>query len=172
MFRVQLGFACQKLGRAKEARNLFAAALKLKLDDAALAAVANNNSVVINRDENVFDSKKKMRAAMGEAAALKLTSRQRKSIAYNNAVLMYYTNQTDQCAKACAHVEQNYPDLAVRARLVHAMCLFRGEKVKEALELMDGFETDSKSDRLLLKLASVHLLLTQVLIKPVGKVPV
>lgn len=160
--RVQLGFVCQKIGRSKEARNLFTTALKLKLDDVALAAVANNNSVVINKDENVFDSKKKMKAAMSDAAALKLTSRQRKWIAYNNAVLMYYTNQTDLCAKACAHVEETYPDLAVGARLVHAMCLFKSEKSKEALELINAFKTDNNSDMLLLKLASVHLLLTQV----------
>lgn len=93
IIRVQLGYCLQLQGREKEAQALYTAVLKSKPDDIALVAVANNNLVCLNRDQNVFDSKKRMKSATHESLEHKLTSRQRRNIAYNQCLLAFYTDQ-------------------------------------------------------------------------------
>lgn len=93
IIRVQLGYCLQLQGREKEAQALYTTVLKAKPDDIALVAVANNNLVCLNRDQNVFDSKKRMKSATHENLEHKLTSRQRRSIAYNQCLLAFYTDQ-------------------------------------------------------------------------------
>lgn len=93
--RAQLGYCLQLQGREKEAQALYTAVLKKRPDDIAVAAVASNNVATLNKDQNVFDSKKRMKTATQEGVEHKLTSKQRKSIAYNQCLLAYYTNQVD-----------------------------------------------------------------------------
>lgn len=93
LIKVQLGYCLQLQGREKEAQVFYASALKTKPKDIALVAVASNNLVTLNKDQNVFDSKKRMKNATHDSLEHKLTSRQRKSIAYNQCLLALYTNQ-------------------------------------------------------------------------------
>lgn len=93
IIRVQLGCCLQLQGREKEAQALYTSALKAKPDDIALVAVASNNLVCLNKDQNVFDSKKRMKSATHESLEHKLTSRQRRTIAYNQCLLALYTDQ-------------------------------------------------------------------------------
>ena len=93
VIRVQLGYCLQLQGREKEAQALYTAALKAKPDDIALVAVASNNLVCLNKDQNVFDSKKRMKSATHESLEHKLTTKQRRNIAYNQCLLSFYTDQ-------------------------------------------------------------------------------
>lgn len=93
IIRVQLGCCLQLQGREKEAQALYISALKVKPDDIALVAVASNNLVCLNKDQNVFDSKKRMKSATHDSLEHKLTSRQRRTIAYNQCLLALYTDQ-------------------------------------------------------------------------------
>jgi len=161
LMRIQLAYVYQKQGRVKEAQQLYTSALKLKLDDIALVAVASNNVVVINKDQNVFDSKKKMKAATSEALVHKLPSKQRRHIALNNAILMYYINNIDQCNRLCKSVEETWPDLALQARLTNALCLTRSENIGKALELLNNYNPNNSEEKLYISLARVHLLLIQ-----------
>lgn len=95
VIRVQLGYCLQLQGREKEAQALYTTALKAKPDDIALIAVASNNLVCLNKDQNVFDSKKRMKSATHESLEHKLTSRQRRNIAYNQCLLALYTDQVN-----------------------------------------------------------------------------
>lgn len=161
LIRIQLAYVYQKQGRTKEAQQLYVAALKLKLDDVALAAVASNNVVVINKDQNVFDSKKKMKVATNEALVHKLPSVQRKYIALNNAIFNYYTNQMEQCNKICASMQELWPDLSNFATVLTAMHLAKADKVKDAIDLLEKFKATNEEDKIFLQMCCVHLLLTQ-----------
>lgn len=86
----------QLQGREKEAQAVYNAILKHKPDDIGLVAIVSNNSITLNRDQNVFDSKKKIRSAtVGIGLQNKLTSRQRKAIHINQCLLSVYTNQVN-----------------------------------------------------------------------------
>ncbi|KAF5274519.1 hypothetical protein FQA39_LY07131 [Lamprigera yunnana] len=161
MMKIQLAHVYQQQGRIKEAQNLYSSSLKLKLDDAALIAVASNNVVVINKDQNVFDSKKKMKAATSDTLIHKLPSAQRSKIAFNNAILMYYTNNFDLCNKLCKNIEETWPELALRARIVYALSMTKSENFSKAITLLNQYEPKNNQEDLYRKLSIVHLLLMQ-----------
>lgn len=155
-----MGFVYQKQGRIKEAHQLYTSNLKAKLDDIALMAVASNNVVCINKDQNLFDSKKKMKVALNEALLYKLPSKQRKYIALNNAVFNYYINQTDQCEKVCKNIEEIWPELAVQTTIIRALNLVKSGSMKEAIELLKKCNTTN--DKLYINLCIAQLYLIQV----------
>ncbi|OXU27091.1 hypothetical protein TSAR_008396 [Trichomalopsis sarcophagae] len=158
IIRVQLGYCLQLQGREKEAQALYTAALKKRPDDIALVAVASNNVATLNKDQNVFDSKKRMKSATQDGLEHKLTSKQRKSIAYNQCLLALYTNQGEQCQSLCKKFIQDYPDMSIEATTVQAVQLAREGKAKEAVTLLDK---QAKGEHYLpTKLACVQLLLS------------
>lgn len=85
----------QVQGREKDAQAVYNSILKKKPDDVGLLAIASNNSIALNKDQNLFDSKKKIRNATTDGLQHKLTSRQRKEIAINQCLLSLYTNQVN-----------------------------------------------------------------------------
>jgi signal recognition particle subunit SRP72 len=156
IIRVQLAFCLQMQGRNKEASAIYAETLKNKPNDPALVAVASNNSVVINKDQNVFDSKKKIRAALVDAVEHKLNSRQKKSIALNNCILALFTHQADlqQLANKLA---AKYPDLEFKAGLIQAGQFVKDKKFKEASEALEKLVAKHPKSSLEIKFALVQL---------------
>ncbi|KAH0949947.1 hypothetical protein HN011_007482 [Eciton burchellii] len=159
VIRVQLGYCLQLQGREKEAQALYTAALKVKPDDIALIAVASNNLVCLNKDQNVFDSKKRMKSATHESLEHKLTSRQRRNIAYNQCLLAFYTDQSEHCHQLCNNLAKDHVALAAEAMFVKAVQLGKEGKAKEAAKLLTEHAIGDKE--LPVKLASVQLLLSQ-----------
>lgn len=158
------------LGREKEAQSIYTAALKQKPNDAGLVAIASNNMVVINKDQNVFDSKKKMKNATLEGLEHKLTSRQRKNIALNHCLLALYTNQGEQCQQMCEKLVATYPDMGAEAALIRAVQLTKDGKAREAAAILDEESKHHQEKKLEMKLAAVQLLLAEVITQQVGTV--
>ena len=61
--------------------------LRNKPSDVGVLAVASNNIISLNKEQNIFDSKKKIKACITEGIEAKLTSNQRKCIALNNVLV-------------------------------------------------------------------------------------
>lgn len=162
IIKVQLAYCLQLQGKVKEATAIYTDALKLKSSDPALTAVASNNMVAINKDQNVFDSKKKIRAAMSEACEHKLTTRQKKIIAINNCLLTLYTNQADQCHQLVAKLIQTYPDVEFKGLLIRVSQMAKEKQFKEAIELLEKFAKVNPREELATKFAIVQLLLMNV----------
>lgn len=80
---------------------MYNAILKHKPKDIAVIAVASNNSVVINRDQNIFDSKKKIRSCTVDNLEFKLASRQRGAIAFNHCLFALYNQQVKYFLNPC-----------------------------------------------------------------------
>ena len=124
--------------RDREAQSIYNAVLKSKPSDIALVAVASNNMVAMNKDQNIFDSKKKMKASMVEGLEHKLTTVHRAAIARNNALLAMYTNQVDLCknlVKELANQFGNQYDEEER-EMILAGVLSRSGKVQDAVEIL------------------------------------
>lgn len=153
----------QKQGRIKEAQQLYVSNLKLKIEDIALAAVASNNIVCINKDQNLFDSKKKMKVALNDNLTFKLPSKQRKYIALNNAIFNFYINQNDQCEKCCKQIETTWPELSLHTTVLSALNLVKADKFDQAIKLLETFAIKgNKYDVLFIKLCIAQLNLVQV----------
>jgi len=161
IIKVQLAYCLQMQGRTKEAAQIYTDIIKSKPSDPALIAVASNNSVVINKDQNMFDSKKKIRAAMVDACEHKLTSRQKKSVALNNCLLALFTNQSDLnqlLNKFCA----NYSDSEFKAHLITVSQQIRDKKYKDAAEHLQGYVKKDPKYAFEIKFAIVQLHLMNV----------
>ena len=162
IIKVQLAYCLHQQGKIKDAATIYSDALKQKSSDVALVAVASNNTVTINKDQNVFDSKKKIRAAMTEACAQKLNSRQNKIIALNNCLLALYTNQADQCHQNVSKLVQTYPEIEFEGLLIRVSSLANDKKYKEAVELLETYASKNPINSLASKFAIVQLLLLNV----------
>ncbi|XP_005178216.1 signal recognition particle subunit SRP72 [Musca domestica] len=163
VIRVQIAYCLQMQGKTKEAASIYAEVLKNKPKDPALVAVASNNSVAINRDQHVFDSKKKIRSALAESCEHKLTSRQKKAIALNNCLLALFTNSSEQVQQFCTKLANQYPDLEFQTVLIKATQLSKDKKQKEAIDLLQKYasNTKDKDQAFATKFAIIQLLLSQ-----------
>ncbi|XP_050396573.1 signal recognition particle subunit SRP72 [Patella vulgata] len=97
LIRVQQGYVLQRENKPKEASELYNLCMKSKPTDLGLLAVVSNNIVTINKDQNMFDSKKKLKAATGDNVQQKLTNKQKGCIAINQCLLNMYAGQGEQC---------------------------------------------------------------------------
>ena len=121
-----------------------------------MTAVASNNLVAINKDQNMFDSKKKMRAALSDACEHKLNSRQKKIIAFNNCLLALFTNQSD-CHLLANRLANQHPDMEFKAVLIRVSQLCREKKYKDAIEALEAFKKKQPKTELESKFAIVQL---------------
>jgi hypothetical protein len=64
--------------------------------DLVVIAVASNNLAVLNRDQNLFDSRKRIKTAAAPETELKLNSFQKKIVQVNEALLAIYTGQVSE----------------------------------------------------------------------------
>ncbi|CAH1644088.1 unnamed protein product [Spodoptera littoralis] len=153
IIRVQQAYCLQQMGKEKEAMTIYQNVLKDKPSDQALVAIASNNIVVINRDGNVFDSRKRMKAATADGLEHKLNSRQRAAITYNQAILAIYSNQPDFCKQCCVKLVREFGGDR-RAALVEASSLTKEGKRQQAVTLLLKHGGD-------LTLAAAQVLLSQ-----------
>uniref|UniRef100_A0A6M2DSB5 Signal recognition particle subunit SRP72 n=1 Tax=Xenopsylla cheopis TaxID=163159 RepID=A0A6M2DSB5_XENCH len=161
ILKVQQAYCQQQQDRIAEATVLYNEALKHKASDASLVAVAGNNLTTINGDQNVFDSKKKMKAATSDAAQQKLNYKQRKSIALNNALLSLYTNQSELCKQLCSHLNKTYPTEVLNSELIKATLLAKENNIVQATNVLQAHAKKYPDDALAARLACVQLLLSQ-----------
>merc|ERR1719284_877055 len=73
--------------KIENAQAIYNSVLKSKPSDIGLIAVASNNMLCLNKDQNIFDSKKRIKAATVEGLEHKLTSKHQSAIARNNTLL-------------------------------------------------------------------------------------
>lgn len=109
---MQLAYCLQEQGKSVEALTLYNDVLKSKYGilmllflfyfnyfnvfrptDLAIIAVASNNLAVLNRDQNLFDSRKRIKTATAPETEPKLNSFQKKIVQVNEALLAIYTGQ-------------------------------------------------------------------------------
>lgn len=161
VIRVQHGYALQVLNRNDRALKMYNQVLKSKPSDVAVAAVASNNVVTINKDQNVFDSKKKIKTATAEGLEPKLTSKQRQMIAMNNCLLLLHTNQIDQCRRATQALSKKFPSCAAETALLLAALHCKEKKVQKAVDVLKDFAASHPDQSVVLSFTLAQLLLAQ-----------
>ncbi|XDV37751.1 hypothetical protein PO909_007307 [Leuciscus waleckii] len=131
----QMAYVMQLQGRTEDALQLYNQVIKLKPTDVGLLAVTANNIITINKDQNVFDSKKKVKLTNAEGVEHKLARKQLQAIEINKALLAMYTNQADQCNKLSASLQAQNPSHP-RPVLIQVAQLCREKQHSKAIELL------------------------------------
>ncbi|PRD29049.1 UNVERIFIED_CONTAM: Signal recognition particle subunit SRP72 [Trichonephila clavipes] len=161
VIRVQHAYALQMMLKNDRALKLYNLVLKNKPSDVAVVAVASNNVVTINKDQNVFDSKKRIKTATAESLDPKLTSKQRQTIAINNCLLLLHTNQIDQCRRSIQALARKYPVCGAEIALLMAALHCKEKKVQKAVDVLKEFSDSHPDQSLVLSFTLAQLLLTQ-----------
>lgn len=142
----------------KEALSSYNAILKLRPDDPTLIAVVSNNILVLNRDKDVFDSKKKVRVLASIETSRKLAHFQKLKILFNRCMFALQTNQLEQCRELVARLKATRlkADLSVLAEMA---LLCREKKVSGAIEFLENHLTSHPGSgvELYAALAQLHL---------------
>ncbi|KAL7638501.1 UNVERIFIED_CONTAM: hypothetical protein RMT77_011071 [Armadillidium vulgare] len=167
VIRVQQGHCLQLLGREKEALAIYNAVLKTKPDDPALLAIVNNNIVAINREANVFDSKKRLKTTIAPGLEHKLTSRQRGVISLNHCLLAYHTSQDESIENEINQIIKNFPRQILPATITKSAILARAGKVELAENVLKQFAKENPADANISLLSAAQILLSNEIIDPV-----
>ncbi|XP_049552341.1 signal recognition particle subunit SRP72-like [Orcinus orca] len=156
----QMAYIMQLQGHTEEALQLYNQIIKLKPTDVALLAVIANNIITINKDQNVFDSKKKVKLTNAEGVEFKLSKKQLQAIEFNKALLAMYTNQAEQCRKISASLQSQSPEHLLPV-LIQAAQLCREKQHTKAIELLQEFADQHPENAAEIKLTMAQLKISQ-----------
>ncbi|XP_021439714.2 signal recognition particle subunit SRP72 [Oncorhynchus mykiss] len=156
----QMAYIMQLQGRTEEALQLYNQVIKLKPSDVGLLAVTANNIITINKDQNVFDSKKKVKLTNADGVEYKLAKKQLQAIEFNKALLAMYTNQADQCRKLTSGLQSQNPGHP-RPVLIQVAQLCREKQHSKAIELLQRFSDQHPDSASGIKLTMAQLYLSQ-----------
>ncbi|KAL5968575.1 Signal recognition particle subunit SRP72 [Taenia solium] len=160
--RVQKGFVMQQQRKADIALEIYHTILRQRSGDPSLMVVVSNNLICINKDQNVFDTRRRIKASSVDDLQHKLFQAQRSSILTNQALFYLNNNQLDACdakLKAVSNEDSNN----VRATMLSAVSLFKSKQSSDAAWLLENFakspafEEVEKQDRLAVIFLLVHL---------------
>ncbi|XP_062430375.1 signal recognition particle subunit SRP72 [Rhea pennata] len=156
----QMAYIMQLQGRTEDALQLYNQIIKLKPTDVGLLAVIANNIITINKDQNVFDSKKKVKLTNAEGVEHKLSKKQLQAIEFNKALLAMYTNQADQCRKLSASLQLQSPEHLLPV-LIQAAQLCREKQHAKAIALLQDFADQHPANAAEIKLTMAQLKIAQ-----------
>ncbi|XP_069482264.1 signal recognition particle subunit SRP72 [Ambystoma mexicanum] len=156
----QMGYIMQQQGRTEDALQLYNQIIKLKPTDVGLLAVIANNTITINKDQNVFDSKKKVKLTNADGVEHKLSKKQLQAIEFNKALLAMHTNQADQCRKLSAALQSESPEHLLPV-LIQAAQLCREKQHTKAIELLQEFAEQHPANAVEIKLTMAQLKIAQ-----------
>ncbi|XP_054238912.1 signal recognition particle subunit SRP72 isoform X2 [Indicator indicator] len=111
-------------------------------------------------DQNVFDSKKKVKLTNAEGVEHKLSKKQLQAIEFNKALLAMYTNQADQCRKLSASLQSQSPEHLLPV-LIQAAQLCREKQHAKAVALLQDFADQHPANAAEIKLTMAQLKIAQ-----------
>nr|XP_002130413.1 signal recognition particle subunit SRP72-like [Ciona intestinalis] len=164
VIRVQLAYALQLQGKTDEALTIYNQVIRLRPTDIALVAVASNNIISINREQNVFDSRKKMKATVAPGLDNKLVPFQKKKINFNRALLFMYSNQWEACRKLLKSLHREHTDTNIPC-LIQTAQIGREKGANKAVEYLKTYISEHSDPDLSpeVDLTDVKLCLVQLL---------
>lgn len=156
----QMAYVMQLQGSLDDALQLYNQIIKLKPTDVGLLAVVANNIITINKDQNVFDSKKKVKLTNAEGVEHKLAKKQLQAIEFNKALLSMHTNQAEQCRKLATALQNQQPEHLLPV-LIQAAQLCREKQHAKAIDLLQEFADQHPEFAAQIKLTMAQLKLAQ-----------
>lgn len=137
LLRVQRGAVLQALGQDAEASKELTQALKHNTDP-TLGAIAAANVLALNRDRNVFDSRKKLPLVAAPEARSKMTAAQRLLVSKNHVLLLLFMGHTEPLKKQLEAFEAEFPDSDLPC-LVRASDLMRRKNEAKCRECLQTY---------------------------------
>nr|CDS19916.1 signal recognition particle 72 kDa protein [Echinococcus granulosus] len=160
--RAQKGFVLQQQQKADVAFEVYHTILRQRSGDPSLMVVISNNLICINKEQNAFDTRKRIKASSIDDLQHKLFQAQRSSILVNQALFYLNNNQLDACNAKLKAVLNEDPN-NVRAVMLSAVSLAKSKQSSAGVRLLENFAKSSafdevdKQSRLAVIFLLVHL---------------
>ncbi len=138
----QLGFVQQQLGQRDAAVKCYTQVLEWKGADKTAVAVAASNMVVLQEQQGLFDSLKRLERARQADTYEQLTDEQRESVSFNHAVVLQRLNRTEQCLKALEELAKEFPRSTL-TQVLRAQLMSNKDEALKLLQQLRGDETAS-----------------------------
>ncbi|KAG0350632.1 hypothetical protein BG005_009833 [Podila minutissima] len=152
---VQTAYVYQLLGRVDQARELYHSVLKIKALEVTVPAVAANNLVAIQKEEDLFDSAKKIKTATTKSLGVKFFSSQKRAIAMNELLLNLYQSKFVACRDAARNLLKTQPDNDA-LYLILAATMHKQKKTAKALEELKEY-AQARPESVAIEFAIVQL---------------
>lgn len=123
--------------------------------EVTVPAVAANNLVAIQKEDDLFDSTKKIKSANTKALGVKFLSSQKRTMAMNELLLQLYQNKFAACRDTAQQLLKSQPDNDA-LYLILAAAMHRQKKTAKALEELKEFAA-VKPDSVAIQFAIVQL---------------
>jgi len=163
--KVQLAYTMQMLGKEEESLILYNQIIKMKPSDVALMAVTSNNIITINRETNMFDSRKRVKATAASGVENKLVHKQLKKIDLNRALIYMYSNQMEQCKDLLKSIKIKYEGEEM-TYLIQAAMLCKEKSKAEAIVFLKNYMNQMDNDEMMgCKNTSIKLIIFQLLLQ-------
>ena len=157
---VQLAYTRQLQGKGEEAISLYSSVLKQKPSNPTHSITSANNIIVLNRDKDIFDSKRKLKVLANDQSMKKLNSHQQLVVTFNRCQFALHTNQLEQCRQLLAHLKKKFAeeDLTV---LAESSLLFREKKASECATVLEEHIHSKPTTSITLYLTLAQVFLSQ-----------
>ncbi|CAG8590246.1 10636_t:CDS:10, partial [Ambispora leptoticha] len=159
---IQLAYVYQLQGRTNEAIDLYQSVIKSKAADMTVLAIASNNLVVARKENDVFDSARKLRAASAKTLETKLFKVQRQAIAINEALLSLYMHKYSVCQDTARKLLQIYPKNDYLYVLLSSIPYRQKKPTKAVQELQEYAQAKPTSLPINFALIQLQLLQTNI----------
>ncbi|KAF9582734.1 hypothetical protein BGW38_010828, partial [Lunasporangiospora selenospora] len=156
---VQTAYVYQLLGRTEQAREIYQSVLKIKALEVTVPAVAANNLVAIQKDEDLFDSAKKIKSATAKALGAKFFESQKRTISMNELLLNLYQSKFAACRDSARQLLKSQPDNDALYMILAATTLSQKKTAKAIEELREYAQQRPQS--VALEFATIQLMLME-----------
>ncbi|VDM57345.1 unnamed protein product [Angiostrongylus costaricensis] len=130
---VQRAYVLHKLGRKNEAIELYRTLQAAGPSDIGVIVTLANNLASAMKDQNIADARRKLKNAL-QLDQKKLSTRQRRILMLNNALVLLHSNQREPCRRALDDLIKAFG--ATRdTRLIEAALCFRLNEFEKAIKV-------------------------------------
>lgn len=157
LLRVQRGAVLHSLGDTVEASKELHQALKHNTDP-MLGAIAAANLLAVNKNHNVFDSRKKLPLVGAPEARAKMTAAQRLLVSKNHVLLLMFMGHTEPLKKQLEAFVAEFPESDLPC-LVKASNLMRRKSAALSRECLQTYidENPGRCDEVRLVMAQMRI---------------
>ncbi|CAI2346996.1 unnamed protein product [Caenorhabditis sp. 36 PRJEB53466] len=144
--RVQKAYVLQRMGKKREALEIYQKVQAANHPDESVKATITNNIPAASTDFSLTESRKKFKAAL-QVDQSKLTRRQRRTLMLNNALVLLLSNQREPCKRALEELAAKFgPSKDVS--LIEATLLVKLGDTDAALKVLAGDDLEQSVARL------------------------
>jgi signal recognition particle subunit SRP72 len=157
LLRVQRGAVLHSLGNDVEASKELHQALKHNVEP-TLGAIAAANLIAVNKNHNVFDSRKKLPLVAAPEARAKMTAAQRLLVSKNHVLLLMFMGHTEPLKKQLEEFAEEFPQSDLPC-LVKASNLMRRKSAALSRECLQNYidANPTSSDEVRLVMAQIRI---------------